>query len=102
MRNYINEWAVGADTNPPKEQASARIDVEISARIDEIAGIFGVKRSAIIEGALDIGTRQILHDINHKHPLDNEPMTSDERFDHEDAKAQYEESKRDAEEAKGE
>jgi hypothetical protein len=99
MRNYVNEWVNGSDTNPQKEQASARIDIEISARIDEIADIFGVKRSAVIEASLDMGTRQILHDINYKHPL--EPMSKDERLDLNMAKEEYEEGKRAFEESKG-
>ena len=96
MRNYIAEWAHGEDSNPQKQQVSARVDIEIVGKIEQVANIFGVSKTSIIEGALDVGTDSLLNDINHKHPLDNKPMTNEERFLHEDAKAQYEESKREA------
>lgn len=68
MRNYISEWAEGEDSNPQKQQVSARIDIEIVAKIEQLANIFGVSKTSIIEGALDVGTEHLLMDINYKHP----------------------------------
>lgn len=101
MRDYLKEWTMGEDTNPPKEQVSARVDVEIAARIELLADIFGIKKSAVIEGALDVGTRDLLHTINYKHPLEQEPLSDAEKFDRAEAKAEYEEAKRDYEDSKG-
>lgn len=90
MRNYIQEWAMGDETEPTKQQVSARIDIEIVAQIEQLADIFGVSKSSIIEGALDVGTRDLLSQINPDfHPDD-------------DARAAYEDAKREAEESKGE
>lgn len=69
MKDYIAEWAHGEDSNPEKKQISARIDAEVAAKIEQLASIFGVNKSSIIEGALDVGTEHLLNDINYKHPL---------------------------------
>lgn len=69
MKNYIAEWAHGEETSPQKQQIGARVDIEIVAKIEQLAGIFGVNKSSIIEGALDVGTEQLLREIDYKHPL---------------------------------
>jgi hypothetical protein len=99
MKNYIAEWAHGESSNPQKQQVSARIDMEIISKIEQLAEIFGVNKTSIIEGALDVGTESLLNDINHKHPF--EPMSKEERLDLNMAKAEYEEGKRAFEESKG-
>jgi hypothetical protein len=64
MKNYIQEWAHGEETSPEKKQVSARIDVEIIERINELVGLFGVNKTSVIEGALDIGTRHLLEEAS--------------------------------------
>lgn len=100
MKDYLSQWAQGEDSNPEKQQVSARVDVSIVAKIEELAGIFGVTKTSIIEGALDVGTDDLLNKINFKHPLDNAASSSEELFLHSEARAEYEENKRISEEDK--
>lgn len=62
MKNYIQEWVHGEETNPQKQQVSARIDIDIVHRIEELAAQFGINKTSVIEGALDVGTRILLEE----------------------------------------
>lgn len=98
MKDYISQWAHGEDSNPQKQQVSARIDVSIVAKIEQLADIFGVSKTSIIEGALDVGADDLLNKINFKHPLESSG-SSEDVFLHNEARSEYEEGKRDYEES---
>lgn len=59
MKNYIQEWMHGEESSPTKEQVSARVDIALANKIKELSGFFGVNKSSIIEGALDLGLRHL-------------------------------------------
>lgn len=64
MKNYIQEWTHGEETSPEKQQVSARVDMAIIERINELVALFGVNKTSVIEGALDIGTRELLEEVH--------------------------------------
>jgi hypothetical protein len=63
MKDYIQEWVHGVEPETTV-QVSARVNSEIAKNIDELCAEFGIKRTNVIEAALDYGTRYLLEEVH--------------------------------------
>jgi hypothetical protein len=64
MKNYIQDWVNnGCEKDNTTVQVSARVSSRIGDNIEELCAEFGIKRSAVIEAALDYGTQDLLEEV---------------------------------------
>jgi len=63
MKDYIQDWTNGEQSDTT-HQVSARVNNRIFNNIDTICAEFGIKKTSVIEAALDYGTRYLLEEIH--------------------------------------